>query len=185
MARAADNSDDWLWTYADVLLLSFFGMCVLAFVALASINPKAAAIETVKPPGQMMVCASWNGHHDADLWFRPAGQKKATGYSNKAGGVAALLLDDLGTDNIPHIECQFASSLPDGLWVINVHGYAINEPTVRVHVVAVMNGAKLIETNLDVRAKQERTVAQFRLAGGRVVPDSMNQVYVPLRSAGK
>ncbi len=185
MVRAADSSDDWLWTYADVLLLSFFGMCVLAFVALASINPKAAAVETVKPPGQMMVCATWVGHSDVDLWFRPPGQKKATGYANKNGGVADLLLDDLGTDNIPHIECQFASSLPDGLWIINIHGFAITEPVVRVHVVAVMNGAKLIETDIDIRQAQERTVAQFRLAGGRVVEGSMNSVAVPLRSAGK
>lgn len=184
-ARGMDNADDWLWTYADVLLLSFFGMCVLAYVVLASVNPKAAAVETTKPPGQMMVCASWIGHNDIDLWFRPAGQEKATGYSNKNGGIADLLLDDLGTKDIPHVECQFASSLPDGQWVINTHGYAVLGKSVSVHVVTRMGSTLLIETDLDIRQAQERTVAQFRLAGGKVVEGSMNSVYVPLRSAGK
>ena len=46
------------------------------------------------------------------------------------------------------------------------------------------DGFKLIyETTLDIRAKQERTIAQFRLVGGKVVPDSLNTVFKPLRSA--
>ena len=167
----------------DLLMAMLLGLTALVVLVLAQINPKAADVESAKPPGKMMVCASWIGHNDIDLWFQPGGQVKATGYSNKNGGVADLLLDDLGTEDIPHVECQFASSLPDGLWAINIHGYSVSDKTVSVHVVARMGAVKLLETNLDIRAKQERTVSQFRLAGGRVVPGSVNQVFKPLRSA--
>ncbi|TPM58956.1 hypothetical protein FJ959_08765 [Mesorhizobium sp. B2-2-4] len=169
----------------DLLMNMLLGLTALVVLVLAQINPPAKEADSAKPPGQMMVCASWLGHDDIDLWFRPAGQEKATGYSNKNGGVADLLLDDLGTENIPHVECQFASSLPDGLWVINLHGYSVPDASVPVHVVARMGTVKLVETNLDIRLKQERTVVQFRLAGGAVVSGSENQVYVPLRSASK
>lgn len=176
----------WLWAYVDMLFILVAVLGVSVFALALSVNPKAKPTEEqAKPPGQMMVCANWIGHHDIDLWFRPAGQDIATGYSNKNGGVADLLLDDLGTQDIPHIECQFASSLPDGQWVINLHGYAVTEASVNVHVIVRMGSTKLIETDLAIRPKQERTVAQFRLAGGKVVSGSMNSVYVPLRSAGK
>jgi hypothetical protein len=169
----------------DLLMNMLLGLTALVVLVLAQINPVAKDADAAKPPGQMMVCASWVGFDDIDLWFRPAGQEKATGYSRKNGGVADLLLDDLGTENIPHVECQFASSLPDGLWVINLHGYSVPDDKVSVHVVARMGALKLVDTNLDIRSKQERTVVQFRLAGGRVVDGSANSVFVPLRSAGK
>ncbi|MBZ9943415.1 hypothetical protein LB533_20220 [Mesorhizobium sp. BR1-1-13] len=169
----------------DLLMNMLLGLTALVVLVLAQINPVAKEADSAKPPGQMMVCASWLGHDDIDLWFRPAGQEKATGYSNKNGGVADLLLDDLGTENIPHVECQFASSLPDGQWVINLHGYSVPDDKVAVHVIARMGAVKLVDTTLDIRGKQERTVVQFRLAGGNVVPDSANGVFVPLRSAGK
>ncbi|MBZ9984909.1 hypothetical protein LB521_27635 [Mesorhizobium sp. BR-1-1-8] len=167
--------------YSNVTLI----LTAIIVIVLTQVNPKAASVEVAKPPGQMMVCASWLGHSDIDLWFRPPGQEKASGYSNKNGGIADLLLDDLGTKDIPHVECQFASSLPDGLWVLNLHGYAVLEKSVSVHVVARMGTTLIIETDLDIRQAQERTVVQFRLAGGRVVAGSLNEVYVPLRSAKK
>ncbi|MBZ9973534.1 hypothetical protein LB517_28290 [Mesorhizobium sp. BR1-1-12] len=184
-SRVNHASYVWLFAFVDVLLVLTFVLAAFTFLALPQINPPAKDADSAKPPGQMMVCASWAGHDDIDLWFRPAGQEKATGYSNKNGGVADLLLDDLGTDDIPHVECQFASSLPDGMWAINLHGYSVPDDKVAVHVIARMGAVKLVDTTMDIRARQERTVVQFRLAGGRVVPDSANGVFVPLRSAGK
>jgi hypothetical protein len=172
------------------LFLNALGFCLLVVIIIIPwINPPAKNEEDTKPPGQMMVCATWVGHHDVDLWARPADQDKATGYSNKNGGTMDLLLDDLGTKDIPHIECQFASALPDGLWAVNLHGYSVTEKSVSVHVEVRMGGEYglklLMATDLDIRSKQERTVAQFRLVGGKVVAGSLNEVYVPLRSAGK
>lgn len=165
--------------YSNVTLI----LTAVIVIILTQVNPKAKSAEDAKPPGQMMVCAAWAGHADIDLWFRPPGQAKATGYSNKNGGIADLLLDDLGTEDIPHVECQFAKSLPDGLWVINLHGYAVLPKSVSVHVIARMGPVKLVDTSLDIRQAQERTVVQFRLSGGQLVPDSSNSVFVPLRSA--
>ncbi|MBZ9888143.1 hypothetical protein LB559_09345 [Mesorhizobium sp. BR1-1-3] len=191
MTKRADNADDWLWTYADVLLLSFFGMCVLAFVALASINPPTkATTENVPPPGDIMICMTWQGHNDLDLWATAPGQDIATGYSHKGGKVLDLVRDDLGMDDNEPVrqECQFGRGLPDGRYIVNVHGYAVLDKAARVRVeVRMGDGLQLVVPpfNLDIRSKQERTVVQFRLAGGRVVSGSLNSVYVPLRSAGK
>ena len=54
-----------------------------------------------------------------------------------------------------------------------------------VHVIARMGSVKLVDTSLDIRQAQERTVVQFKLSGGQLVPDSSNSVFVPLRSASK
>lgn len=168
--------------YSNVTLI----LTLVVVIALTQVNPKAKPVdETAKPPGTMIVCANWVGHSDIDLWAMAPGQPHATGYSAKNESVFDLLVDDLGTSNDPHIECQFAKSLPDGLWIINVHGYAVVNASVKVHVIARMGTVKLIETDVDLRQAQERTVVQFRLQGGQLVPGSSNGVFVPLRSASK
>ncbi|RWI33389.1 MAG: hypothetical protein EOR13_17700 [Mesorhizobium sp.] len=180
----------WLWAFVDVLLVLTFVQSAFNFLALPQINPKAKPTEeSAKPPGQMMVCIYWQGHHDVDLWGGPPDQKKATGYSNKSGETVDLVRDDLGTDNAPHFECEFARKLPDGRWAYNIHGFSINVPELTVHAEIRIGGeygyTLLLERDLTIKQKQERTIGQFRLAGGKFVPGSMNEVYVPLRSAGK
>lgn len=179
----------WLWAFVDLLLALVGILGVVVFALAVSVNPKTkASEETVPPPGDMMVCAFWTGNHDVDLWGDAPGQKIATGYSAKNGKVLDLVRDDLGTDNTPNrTECQFARGLPDGRYVFNIHGYSIVDKSVnvRIEIRAGEGLPLLLGTDMELRQKQERTVAQFRMAGGSVVPGSVNQVFVALRSAKK
>lgn len=174
----------------DILSNFLLGLTALVVLVLAQINPVAKDNQdSVKPPGEMMVCIYWQGHHDVDLWGDSPDDPKGTGYSRKSGKTIDLVRDDLGTDNVPHFECEFARQLPDGRYVFNAHGYSITDPSVSVHAEIRLSGGadgfKLIyETTLDIKQKQERTIAQFRLIDGKVVPDSLNTVFVPLRSTG-
>jgi len=184
--RHADHV--WLWAFVDVLLVLTFVQSSFNFLALPQINPKAKPTEeSAKPPGQMMVCVYWTGHHDVDLWGKSPDDDKPIWYRHESGKTVDLVRDDLGTDNLPHFECEFARSLPDGRWAYNIHGYAIREPEVKVHAEIRLGDETgyhlLLERDLTIKDKQERTIAQFRLSGGKVVPDSVNEVLVPLKGA--
>jgi hypothetical protein len=170
--------------YSSFLLI----LTAIIVIILAQVNPKAKSTEeTAKPPGELMVCIYWQNHNDVDLWGGSPDDPKGVGYARKSGKTIDLVRDDLGTDNVPHFECEFARQLPDGRYVFNAHGYSITDPSVSVHAEIRLGGAGgfklLYETTLDIRQKQERTIAQFRLIGGKVVSDSLNTVFVPLRSA--
>lgn len=165
-------------------------LAVLVVIMMTQVNPKAKpSEESAKPPGDLMVCIFWQGNSDVDLWGTAPGQPKATGYANKNGETIDLVRDDLGKDanTRPRTECQFARGLPDGRWAFNIHGFHIIEPEVMVHAEIRLGGefgfSLLLERDLTIKQAQERTIAQFQLAGGKVVPGSVNEVYVPLRSA--
>ncbi|QKC99159.1 hypothetical protein [Mesorhizobium sp. NZP2298] len=191
MSRPSHATHVWLFAFVDVLLGLTFVFASYVFLALPQINPPTkASPEAVPPPGDMMICMTWQGHNDLDLWATAPGQEIATGYSHKGGNVLDLVRDDLGMDDSEPVrqECQFGRGLPDGRYVVNVHGYSVLEKVAKVRIeIRMGDGLPLLfpAANLDIRQAQERTVAQFRLAGGRVVAGSMNEVYVPLRSAGK
>ncbi|WP_192248423.1 hypothetical protein [Mesorhizobium caraganae] len=174
----------------DILSNFLLGLTALVVLVLAQINPIAKNNpDSTKPPGDIMVCITWQGESDVDLWGGAPGQKKATGYANKNGEVLDLVRDDLGKDanTRPRTECQFARGLPDGRWVFGIHGYHIVDPDVVVHAEIRLGGelgfSLLLERDLTIKQAQERTIAQFRLAGGKLVPGSVNEVYVRLRSA--
>lgn len=174
----------------DILSNFLLGLTALVVLVLAQINPVAKNNpDSTKPPGDIMVCIFWQGGHDVDLWGTAPGQSKATGYANKNGEVLDLVRDDLGKDALtrPRTECQFARGLPDGRWVFNLHGFSINAPEVLVHAEIRLGGeygfSLLLERDLTIKQKQERTIAQFQLRDGKVVPGSVNEVFVPLRSA--
>jgi hypothetical protein len=181
--------DDWPFGQID-LLLSFanllLGILVILFVSMHP--PVKNNPESAKPPGRMMVCIYWMGRDDVDLWGGSPDDAKAVGYSRKNGTTIDLVRDDLGTDNAPHFECEYARTLPDGRWIFGIHGFSINDPSVPVKAEIRLGGDDgfqlLYEATLDIHQKQERTIAQFRLVGGKLVPDSLNTVFVPLRSAG-
>ena len=180
----------WLYAFVDVLLVLTFVLASYAWLVLPQSNPVAKNNpESTKPPGQMMVCLYWQNHNDVDLWGKSPDDDKAVGYSRKSGKTIDLVRDDLGTDNAPHFECEFARALPDGRFVFNAHGYSINDPVVSVHAEIRLSGPDgfklLFETTLDIRQHQERTIAQFQMRDGKVVEGSLNQVYVGLRSGGK
>jgi hypothetical protein len=175
----------------DILSNFLLGLIALVVLVIAQINPVAKNNpDATKPPGDLMVCISWAGNNDVDLWGTAPGQKIATGYANKNGEVLDLVRDDLGKDALsrPRLECQFARGLPDGRWVFNLHGFSINEAEVMVHAEIRLGDEfgyhLLLERDLTIKHKSERTIAQFQLSGGKVVPGSVNEVFVPLRSAG-
>jgi hypothetical protein len=166
------------------------GLTALVVLVLAQINPIAKNNpDSTKPPGDLMVCISWQGANDVDLWGTAPGQTKAVGYSNKNGEVLDLVRDDLGKDALtrPRLECEFARGLPDGRYVFNIHGFALTDPEVLVHAEIRLGGefgfSLLLERDMTIKYRQERTVAQFQLHDGKIVPGSVNEVAVPLRSA--
>lgn len=183
--RPSHASHVWLFAFVDTLLVFTFVLCAFTYLVLPQINPKAENNPTAKPPGDLMVCIFWQGFNDVDLWLG-APTDKPVGYSRKNGKVFDLVRDDLGMDNVKaRTECQFARGLPDGRYAVDLHGYQISDPTVSVHVEIRMGEGLplLLGSDLEIRQGQERTAAQFRLLDGKVVPGSINSVYVPLRSA--
>ncbi len=174
--------------YSNVTLI----LTAVIVIVLTQVNPKAKPTEeNAKPPGAIAVSIAWPaGNIDVDLWVSGPGEKKAVGYSNKAGVLFALLRDDLGVTNDSgplNLENAFARDLPAGEYVINIHGFSIGAGSVRVHVEVALGRESmqlLVNTDLDIRQKQERTIVRFTLDDqGRVVPGSVNQVFKALRSA--
>lgn len=185
-----DEQSKWPFGQID-LLFSYVGLLLaILFFALMSMNPpaKKSQEDTTKPQGRLMVCIYWMGRDDVDLWGGSPDDQKAVGYSRKNGTSIDLVRDDLGTDNAPHFECEYARQVPDGRWVFGIHGFSINDPSVSVKAeirLAGDDGFQLLyEATLDIHQKQERTIAQFRLIDGKIVPGSLNTVFIPLRSAG-
>jgi len=175
------------------LFLNALAFCLLVLIIIIPwINPVPVAADT-KPVGQMIVRISWpDGNDDIDLWLKGPDDAVAVGYSRKDGnGAWALLRDDIGPPLITgNEELGIARSLPNGLWAVNLHAYRTNGPVqVKVEIMLFpANGPKVELFNRPVemfRVGQERTVIQWRMRDGKLVPFSMNQTFVPLRSAGK
>ncbi|MBZ9807713.1 hypothetical protein [Mesorhizobium sp. ESP-6-2] len=171
----------------DLLMNMLLGLTALVVLVLAQINPVAKDNpDTLPPPGNIAVLVCWpQGPTDVDTWLGAPGDKPV-GYSRKSGFVWALLRDDMGTVNdASPVNCEsaFARVTPAGEFAVNIHGYSLPQ-TVSVHVEVSMNGRLLVSTDMELRAKQERTVIRFTLDGkDDIVPGSTNQVFKPLRSA--
>ncbi|TPJ86976.1 MULTISPECIES: hypothetical protein [unclassified Mesorhizobium] len=189
MSRPSHASHVWLFAFVDVLLVLTFVLASFVFLALPQINPPARDNpDALPPPGSLAVVAAWpEGSVDVDLWLKSPDDDKPVGYSRKDGTVCALLRDDLGTtnDGSPfNAENAFCRALPAGEYVVNTHAYSVPAEGVKVHVEIALNGRLLVSRDMDLRPKQERTVARFTLDGGGQVVSS-NEVYLPLRSANK
>ncbi len=179
--------------FRDVLLLLNIVLGSLVLMVLPSINPPAADAESVQPPGQMIISAVWpEGDTDIDVWVRAPGESKPVGYSNRGGKVMNLLRDDLGkaNDGLPmNMENVYSRGLPAGEYVVNIHHYRGRGPVpvaieIRFGPPGTQPNLFLQETVILDREGQERTVVRFRLdASGKVVPGSVNKVFVPLRAA--
>jgi hypothetical protein len=172
------------------LYVDFLFLMLLAFLIL--INPPTNPTEAiVDSPGNMMVTIAWpNGPIDVDLWVQGPGDDKGIGYSNRGGKTFNLLRDDLGSvgDSAPYNrEDAFSRGLPEGEYVVNLHGYSLEGPipvSVEVRLANADGATLLVKTNVTLRPKQELTVTRFRLnADGKVVNGSMGTVFKPLRSA--
>jgi hypothetical protein len=174
----------------DLLMNMLLGLTALVVLVLAQINPAAKDNpDALPPPGTLAVLVAWpEGAIDVDTWVKSPDDDKPAGYPQglKSRKYCALLRDDLGTTNDGgpfNAENVFCRSLPAGEYIVNIHGFAIPGP-VMVHIEVALNGSLLVKTDMEIRAKQERTVVRFTLDGrGMVVPGSQSQVFKALRSA--
>jgi hypothetical protein len=178
----------------DMLMNMLLGLTALVVLVLAQINPPADAAKTVPPPGNLAISIAWPaGNTDVDLWVTGPRQDKATGYSNSAGPLFALLRDDLGlvNDASPiNAENAFARQTPPGEYIVNLHGFRLLQGPVTVHVEIALGKTDdtmhtLLVADVVVKPMQEITVIRFTLDGsGNVVPGSENHVFKALRAQG-
>ena len=149
------------------------------------------------PPGNVIAEMRWDDklRTDVDLWVQAPGDVPV-GYSNKSGLIFNLLRDDLGSHADPtdvNFETSFSRGIPPGEYTVNVHLFRNLENTYPINVRVVVRvktdneaGARPIAATtvrLD-REGQELTAFRFRLTEkGELVPNSMNSVFKPLRSA--
>jgi len=193
-----DSGDDSGTVFRDVILLALMGFMFVTVLLLPHINPKAKESEgSTDPPGNVIVELRWDDklRTDVDLWVQAPGDVPV-GYSNKSGLIFNLLRDDLGAQADPtevNFETSFSRGIPPGEYAVNVHLFRnlenIYPITARV-VVRVKTdneaGARPIAATtvrMD-REGQEVTAFRFRLTEkGELVPNSLNSVFKPLRSA--
>ena len=184
---------------SDLMLLMFAAMAlsVVMLVPMVAKKVTESAEVTQQPPGTVIVTADWdpNSDVDVDLWVRAPGDTPV-GYSAKSGVVFNLLRDDLGQiADASHLnaEVAYARGYRAGTYVVNVHLYRLRRGDlplpVRVVVSIQPEGSEspVQMWSGDVvltKEGQELTAVRFVLdAQGRLVPDSVDQVQVPVRSA--
>ena len=193
-----DSGDDSGTVFRDVILLALAGFVFITVLLLPHINPKAKQGEgAADPPGNVIAEIRWDDklRTDVDLWVQAPGDVPV-GYSNKSGLIFNLLRDDLGSHADPtdvNFETSFSRGIPPGEYTINVHLFRNLENTYPINVRVVVRvktdneaGARPIAATtvrLD-REGQELTAFRFSLTEkGELVPNSMNSVFKPLRSA--
>jgi len=193
-----DNGDDSGTVFRDVILLALMGFMFVTVLLLPHINPKAKDSEGgTQPPGNVIVELRWDDklRTDVDLWVQAPGDVPV-GYSNKSGLIFNLLRDDLGAQADPtevNFETSFSRGIPPGEYTVNVHLFRNLESTYPINARVVVRvktdneaGARPIAATtvrMD-REGQEVTAFRFRLTEkGELVPNSLNSVFKPLRSA--
>ncbi len=185
--------------FRDFCLLLVMGFVVMIIWMFPFLNPPANE-KQADPPGNVIVHITWpSGNNDVDLWVRGPGEPRAVGYSNKSGVVWNLLRDDLGSTfdfTDLNYENAYSRGTIKGEYIFNVHCYNCTQfpITVKMEVSISMEGTggktsivKLAVTQLDLVSRgQELTAIRFRLsADGRMLPGSLNHIYIPLRTATK
>ena len=181
--------------FRDFSMLMVMGFVAMVIWLLPHINPPNDESEA-DPPGNLIVAITWpEGDTDIDLWLYGPGEIKPIGYSNKSGVLFNLLRDDLGNrpDVTPlNFENGYSRGIVPGEYIVNIHCYRCPIVPQRVHVeVSVNTGTpgkasmkKIATTSLALTSNgQEKTAMRFELtADGKLVPDSLNNIYRPLRS---
>lgn len=179
--------------YRDAVTLLLIGFICMVVWMLPHLNPPAE-VSKMDPPGNLVASIVWpEGAHDVDLWVSGPGEPVPVGYSNKGGLLWNLLRDDLGktADATPlNFEHSFTRGLPPGDYRVNVHCY--NCPTLPVEVdleVSIKGGVEermktVSQTHITLNKNhEEKTGIAFSLDGdGRVIPESLNTVFEPLRT---
>jgi hypothetical protein len=190
LARQASST-----VFRDFTLLMVLGFVAMVVWLLPHVNPPSSQSDA-DPPGNVVVAITWpEGDIDVDLWVTGPGELNPVGYSNKGGVLFNLLRDDLGSmpDATPlNYENAYSRGLLEGEYIVNVHCYRCPVVPQNVDVeVSANDGAagkgsrRIATTSLQLTANgQEKTALRFRLdATGKLVPDSLNSVFRPLRNA--
>jgi len=193
-----EENNDGDIVFRDIITLALCGFVSMVVMILPHLNPsaKAASTESVAAPGNVIVEIRWPDGSDADvdLWVQAPGDVPV-GYSNKGGAIFNLLRDDLGRIGDPtnqNYEISYSRGLPPGEYTANVHLYrnASGRPidvtmTVSAKPTVQSSAHPLLTTNLTLRREgEELTALRFRLdSEGRLVPNSVHNLYKPLRSA--
>lgn len=181
--------------FRDFTLLMVLGFVAMVVWLLPHVHQPASQSDA-EPPGNVVVAITWpEGDIDVDLWVTGPGEMVPVGYSNKGGVLFNLLRDDLG--RLPdatalNYENTYSRGVVAGEYIVNVHCYRCAVVPQQVDVEVSVNdstsgkGARMIATtSLELSANgQEKTALRFKLdMAGKLVPDSLNSVFRPLRSA--
>lgn len=197
LSQEIENDDASGTVFRDVVLLALCGFVAIVLIILPHLNPDGERQTQVSacPQGDMIVEAHWNYGVDADLdlWVRAPGDTPV-GYSNKGGIVFNLLRDDLGMRGDftgTNMEMAVARFIPDGTFTVNLHSYrnpSAQWPlTAKIRVsVCDQNSKRLThilesETTFE-RDGVEKTIFSFDILNKALVPGSVHNVPVPLRS---
>ena len=185
--------------FRDVLMNALIGMAAVLLIILAASQIQAQLEASAEPPGNLTVYAAWpEGDTDIDLWVTGPAEPVPVGYSNKGGVLWNLLRDDLGLmpdATALNFENSYTRGVVPGEYTINLHCFRCPKLPVMVDVIVSVNSmsgikgsSKTILTSKVEMSKQgqEKTVANFKMdAEGKVDTATMNNVFVPLRSAKK
>lgn len=181
--------------FRDKLFILVMGFAMMVAFMLPYLNDPSKR-DNAEPPGNVIAAITWPaGNTDVDLWVTGPGEVGAVGYSNKNGLLWNLLRDDLGTSpdaTSLNYENAYTRGILPGEYIVNVHCYRCPVLPINVEVeISIKNdmgdksGMKILATTVVPikKDKTEHTAIRFKLDdAGNVVPNTMNNVYKPLRS---
>lgn len=194
-----NNNDDFAETgtiFRDVIVLALLGMVAIVILLLPHIHPpKQSEKKDITAPGSLIVEVLWPIEYNADVdtWvIAPAPGGNPIGFSNKAGPIFNLLRDDLGNNNdITELNYEnvFSRGIPDGWYVINLHLYGTKDNKFPVPVKVVIsiksNGLTkqvLVSDVFLTGRKEEITVFNFQIHDKKLVRDTVNNDYFPIKT---
>ncbi len=194
-----DSDDGSNTVFRDVIFLALAGFVAMVLLLLPHLNPPATASEGTPAPGNVIVEISWPGKADADvdLWVA-APNDVAVGYSNLGGLIFNLLRDDLGSQadvTAINYEVSYSRGVPSGEYTVNVHLFRNTSAPLPLPVSVSVSvkpspsqaAKRILTTKLNLEHQgQMLTAFRFELSeDGRLVPDSVHNLFKPLRTAKK